>query len=89
MLNFYGSFFTLIFAVLLVGANFYMRPEYFTISNCVFNFNILAVVFSEILGGSKFTLGGSVPPVRSLAEKLFVHEASSLLCLMAFLISTF
>ena len=32
--------------------------------NCVFNFNILALVVSEILGGPKFTLGGPVPPVR-------------------------
>ena len=28
----------------------------------VFNFNILALVVSEILGGPKFTLGGPVPP---------------------------
>jgi len=27
-------------------------------SNGVFNFNFLALVFSEILGGPKFTLGG-------------------------------
>jgi len=36
------------------------------ISNCVFNFNILALVVSEILGGPKFTLGG--PFVRPIAE---------------------
>ena len=38
-------FFTLIFAVLLVGANFYMRPEYLTIaiSNLNFNFPPLIV----------------------------------------------
>ena len=36
--------------------------------NCVFNFNILALVVSDILGGAKFTLGGPVPPVRLLAE---------------------
>ena len=39
--------------------------------------------------GPKFTLGGPVPPVRSLAEKFFVPEASTLLCLIEFLISTF
>jgi len=33
-------------------------------SNCVFNFSILVLVVSEILGGPKFTLGGPVPPVR-------------------------
>ena len=31
MLNFYGSFFALIFAVLLAGTNFYMRSEYLTV----------------------------------------------------------
>ena len=31
-------------------------------SNCVVNFNILALVVFEILGGPKFTLGGPVPP---------------------------
>jgi len=36
--------------------------------NCVFNFNILALVVSELLWGPKFTLGGSVPPVRPLEE---------------------
>jgi len=56
-------------------------------SNCIFNFNILALVVTEILGGPKFTLGGLVPPVRPLAEIFFVPQASTLLCLMAFLIS--
>jgi len=40
-------------------------------------------------GGPKFTLGGPVPPLRPLAENFFVPEANTLLCLMAFLISTF
>ena len=31
-------------------------------STCVFNFNIVALVVSEILGGPKFTLRGPVPP---------------------------
>jgi len=43
--------------------------EYVTISNGVFNFNFLALSLSEILGGSKFTLGGSTPPGRPLSEK--------------------
>ena len=38
------------------------RGEYVTMSNGVFNFNILALVVSEILGGPKFTLAGPVPP---------------------------
>jgi len=32
-------FFTLIFAVLLVRANFYMRPEYFTVAISDIKFN--------------------------------------------------
>jgi len=47
--------------------------EYFTTSNDIFNFNFLALVVSEILGGPKFTLGGRVPPVRSLAE-IFLYR---------------
>ena len=69
--------------------NFFTQSEYFRISNCVFNFNILTLVVSEILGGPKFTLGGPVPLCTPLAEKIFVPEASTLLCLMAFSISTF
>ena len=49
--------------------NFCTRGEYFTMSNGVFNFNFLAPLISEILGGPKFTLGGNTPPERHLAEK--------------------
>ena len=55
----------------------------------VFNFNILALVVFEILGGPKFTLGGPVPPCVPPSGNFFVPEASNLLCLKAFLISTF
>ena len=48
--------------------NFCTRDEYFTMANGFFNFNFLALVFSEILGGFKFTLGGSTPPGRPLSE---------------------
>ena len=51
-----------------------------------FNFNILALVVSEILGGSKFTLGGPVPLCTPPSGKIL---ASTLICLMAFSISTF
>ena len=37
-------------------------------SNFFLNFNILALVVSEILEGSKFTLWGAVPPCTTLAE---------------------
>jgi len=33
-------------------------------TNGVFNFNFLALVLSEILGGPKFTLAGPTPPGR-------------------------
>jgi len=42
---------------------------YFTISNGIFEFNFLALVVCEIIGGPKFTLGGHAPPERPLAEK--------------------
>jgi len=40
-------------------------------SDGVFNFNFLALVFSEIFGGPKFTLGGPTPPGRPLTETFF------------------
>jgi len=43
-------------------------------SNGVFNFNFLALLFSEILGGPKFTLVGPTPPGRPLAEK-FLYKS--------------
>ena len=49
--------------------NYCTRGEYFTMSNGFFNFNFLALLLSEILGGPKFTLGGPTPPGRPLAEK--------------------
>ena len=72
-----------------LAEKFYAPCEYFTISNCLFNFNILSPVVSEILGGPKFTLGGPVPLSTPPSGKFFIPEASTLLCLLAFLISTF
>ena len=69
--------------------NFFTKSEYFTISNCVFNFNILALAVFELLRGSQIYVRGSVPPVRPYGKHFFVPEASTLLCLMAFSISTF
>ena len=46
------------------GEFLFTQSEHFAISNCVFNFNILALAVFELLGGPKFTLGGSVPTVR-------------------------
>ena len=53
------------------GNFFCNRGEYFTISNGVFNFNFLALLLSDILGGPKFTLGNPTLPGRTLAEKYF------------------
>jgi len=54
-------------------------------SNGVFNFNCLALLLSEILGGPKFTLGGPTPP----CGEIFLPKASTLQYLIVFLISTF
>jgi len=43
-------------------------------SNGVFNFNFLALLLSEILGGPKFTLGGPTPPGRPLADNFFTQS---------------
>ena len=43
-------------------------------SNGVFNFNFLALLLSEILGGPKFALGGPTPPGRPLAENFFTQS---------------
>ena len=43
-------------------------------SNGVYNFNFLALLLSEILGGPKFTLGGSTPLGRPLSEKFFIQS---------------
>ena len=98
------NFLALVFSEILGGSQIYTRwpyayaplaekflyqSEYFTISNCVYNFDILALVVSEVLGGLKFMLGGPVPPCTPPSGKIFALEASTLLCLMAFLISTF
>jgi len=40
-------------------------------SNSVFNFNFLALLLTEILGGPKFKLGGPTPHGRPLADKCF------------------
>jgi len=54
--------------------NICTRGEYFTMSNGVFNFNFLALVFSEIFGDPKFTLEGPTPHGRPLADKYFYQS---------------
>ena len=43
-------------------------------SNGVFNFNFLALLISEILGGPKFTLGGPTPPGPPSGELFFAQS---------------
>jgi len=71
------------------GKKICTRGEYFTMSNGIFNFNFLALVFSEILGGPKFTLGGPSPPWTSPIGEIFVPKASTSQYLNVFFISTF
>ena len=54
----------------------------------VFNFNFVALLLSEILGGPKFTLGGFTPP-GSPSGEFFLPKASTSQYLIVFLISTF
>ena len=72
MLNFYGSFFTLIFAALLVGANFYMRPEYILDSSYLrYKVQLPTSDSTEITaGGIKVRLQGTVP----LDAKRILHN---------------
>ena len=62
--------------------------EYFTMSNGVVNFNFLALLLSEILGGPKFTLG-AVRPLDAPSGEIFVPKASTSQYLIVFSISTF
>jgi len=43
-------------------------------SNGVFNFNFLALLLTEILGGSQIYTRGPTPPGRPLAEKFFTQS---------------
>ena len=43
-------------------------------SNGVFNFNFLALLLSEILGGSEIYTRGLTPPGRHLSENFFTNS---------------
>jgi len=43
-------------------------------SNGVFNFNFLALLLFEILGGPKFTLRGPTSPGRTIADNFFTQS---------------
>jgi len=72
-----------------LAEKFFTQSEYFTISNCVFYFNVLALVVFDLLGGSQIYVRGLCAPCTPPRGKICVPEASTLLCLMAFSISTF
>ena len=50
-----------------------MLSEYFTISNCVFNFSFLALVLYEILGGSQIYVRGPCAPRRPPSGKILSY----------------
>ena len=58
-------------------------------SDGIFNLNFLALVFSEILGGPKSTLGGPTPPGRPPSGEIFLPKVSTSQYVIVFLISTF
>jgi len=57
-------------------------------SSEIFNFNFLALLFFEILGGPRFTLGGPTHPGRPLAE-IFLYQSEYFTMSNRVLISTF
>ena len=63
--------------------------EYFTLSNCVFNFSFLPLVLYEILGGSEIYIRGRCAPWMPPSGKMFIPKTSTLAYLIAFLITTF
>jgi len=64
------------------------RGEYVTLSNGVFNFNFLALLLSEILGGSQIYTRGPYAPWTPPSGEIFVPIASTSQYLIVFLIST-
>ena len=58
-------------------------------SNGVFNFNFLALILSEILGGSQIYTWGPYAPWTPPNGEIFVPKASTSQYLTVFLISTF
>jgi len=54
----------------------------------VFNLNFLALLLSEILGGSQIYTRGSYAPWTPLSGEIFLPKASTSQYLIVFLIST-
>jgi len=53
-------------------------------SNDVFNFNFLALLLFEILGGSQIYTRGPMPPARPRSGEIFVLKASTSQYLIVF-----
>ena len=58
-------------------------------SNDVFNFNFIALLLSEILGGSQIYTRGTCAPWTPPSGEIFVVKESTSQYLIVFLISTF
>jgi len=68
---------------------FCTRGEYVTMSNGVFNFNFLALLLSEIIGGAQTYTRGPYAPWTLPSGEIFVPKASTSQYIIVFLISTF
>ena len=67
-----------------LGKKLCNRGEYFTMSNGVFNFDFLALVFSEIFGGSQIYTRGPYAPWTPPSGEIFVRNASTSQYLIGF-----
>ena len=69
------------------SGNFFCTPgEYVSMSNGVFNFNFLALLLTEILGGSQIYTRGPYAPWTPPSGEIFVPNASTSQYLIVFLI---
>ena len=62
------------------GKIFVPEASTLTMSNGIFNFNFLALVFSEILGGPKFTLGALRPLDATYRRTFFTKSEYFTIC---------
>jgi len=69
------------------GFFFCIPGEHVTMSNGVFNFNFLALLLSEILGGSLIYTRKPYAPWTSPSGEFFLPKASISQCLIVLLIS--
>ena len=71
-------------------ADIFCTPgEYVSMSNGVFNLNFLALLLTEILGGSQIYTRGLYAPWTPPSGEIFLPKASTSQYLIVFLISTF